>query len=461
MQKILFETENELVSFFNRFKGKSLLEISKSLDGDILRSISKNKGMVGQIFEGLTGRSPNTSPEPDIKELNIDLKVLPLKKVNNSFVSKERSKITKVNYRKMLIEEWNNTYLRKKIGKILYNAYYHPNGSSFDDLGDLIFKGSFIFKLNERDEKSVIKSDWKRLKREVCQLNAHSVSEKMFRLLSASTSGTGRKLEYHQDAKHAKERSHSFKNGFMTSLWKEQKNNNTQSIDTGGQMFDSFILNIMRDTIENRTIGELEAEFGLSLDTNAKNLVHLLLKKMLNVNDLASISDIDVNELEIKTVPLNPKNDTPWESMSFPKMSLRDLAFEQWNGSDDDQGHEASLRVDLEKNFIFIPIIKNKIKVDGRMRFEERKLWRFGKVMPWRPDDETLNGVREEWEYCKDMVVNDKVETWAYVQRSGKTIQRNNLLKSSDSKYIHIRPHTSDSSHIDIPFSSIPMKESE
>ena len=452
MQKIIFESESKLLSFFDKYVGKNLLEISKLLDDEIFDAISHNKGMVGQIFEGLTGRKPNTYSEPDIKELNIDLKVLPLKKVNNILVSKERSKLTSANYKKILNDDWNDTYLRKKIDKILFNAYYHPSGSSYDNLEDFIFKGAFIFHLDERIEKDTIKSDWLRLKKKVCQFKAHSISEKMFRLLSASTSGTGRLQKYHSDAKLAKERSHSFKNGYLTSLWKEQSHPCLPSIDTGGQMFDSFIFKIIKNTFEDKTIGELEREFGLSLDTNAKNLVNLLLKKVMNVNDLRSIREIDENELEIKTVPINPNNGTPWESMSFPKMSLKDFAHEEWDGVNNDSNHEASLKVELEKNFIFLPIIKKKVNVEGRMKFEDRRLWRFGKVTAWKPDEDMLDGIRKEWESCKKMVVNDEVETWKVEQKLGKIIQKNNLLKSSTSKYIHIRPHTSDSSNLDLPY---------
>ena len=138
------------------------------------------------------------------------------------------------------------------------------------------------------------------MKEYVCEFKAHSITEKKFRLLSASTSGTGRLQKYHSEAKPAKERSHSLKNGYLTLLWKEQSHKYLPTFDTGGQMFDSFIFNILRNTFEDKTIGELEKEFGLSLNTNAKNLVSLLLKKVININDIKSIRELDENELEIK-----------------------------------------------------------------------------------------------------------------------------------------------------------------
>ena len=112
--------------------------------------------MVGQIFEGITGRRPNTSPHPDIEELNIDLKVLPLKKVNNTFVSKERSKLTSINYKKILNDDWKDTYLRKKIDKILFIAYFQFSDRYMMTL--MILFLAFIFNLTIGKKKRPFKT---------------------------------------------------------------------------------------------------------------------------------------------------------------------------------------------------------------------------------------------------------------------------------------------------------------
>ena len=123
MQKIIFKSEKELLSFYKKFKGKNLLELKSLLDEDIESKIGSNKGMVGQIFEGLTGRPPNSSEEPDIEELGIELKAIPFKRLkNNSLSSKERSKLKSINYKTLLHETWKDSFLIKKINKILFLA---------------------------------------------------------------------------------------------------------------------------------------------------------------------------------------------------------------------------------------------------------------------------------------------------------------------------------------------------
>ena len=187
MQKIIFKSERDLLSFFRKFKGKNLYELKNLLDGEIETKISLNKGMVGQIFEGLTGRPPNSSKFPDIKELGVELKAIPFRRLkNNSLSSKERSKLKSINYKTLLHETWKESLLRKKINKILFIVYEHPPGYRFNELEHLKYVGSFLFDLNTREEKNQIENDWQKLKNEVCSFRAHKLTEPMFKFLSAS-----------------------------------------------------------------------------------------------------------------------------------------------------------------------------------------------------------------------------------------------------------------------------------
>ena len=455
MQKIIFNTEKELLSFFRKFKGKNLSELKNLLSDEIDSKINANKGIAGQIFEGLTGRVPNSSPMPDIEELGIDLKVLPLREglKKNSFVSKERSKLKAVNYKKLLTDKWETAYVRKKIDKILFNVYHHPAGYRFDELEQLEYIDSFIFNLDERREQNDIRKDWEKLKNEVCSLKAHNISEKMFKTLSASTSGIGRLVDYHQNAPPAKERSHSFKNAFMTTLWKEYDKNDYASdvvIDEGD--FVSFITNKIDNTIKGKMISELLNNYEFSSKSPPKNIVNSVLNDIIGIKKGKKIREFDLNDIVLKTVPVNPDTGNLYESMSFPKMSLRDLLFQEWDNYDEENSDESALKTELVKNLIFIPIYKRKLKKGKKYVFEDSLKWKFGKPIHWTADAYTLEAIKKEWIGCKKLVMDNRVETKPYTQKNGKIIQKNNLLKSSQSEYIHIRPHTSDSSNIDIPY---------
>ena len=83
--------------------------------------------------------------EPDIKNLGIDLKVIPVRElVKGGFTVKERSKINSINYSKLRNEKWHTSRVRYK-SNILFNA---PGSSwcAFDDL-DTWYFGPVLFSL--------------------------------------------------------------------------------------------------------------------------------------------------------------------------------------------------------------------------------------------------------------------------------------------------------------------------
>jgi DNA mismatch repair endonuclease MutH len=447
---IKFNSENELLTFYNRFKNKKLDEISSHLDKSVRDNISTNKGMVGQIFEGLTGRIPNNNPSPDIENLGIELKVLPLKKGQDGYMSKERSKIKNINYKNLFNEDWKRSKLKAKINKILFNAYEHPIGARFDDISRFKYLGPILFNLGDSRDYDIIKSDWEKIKEMVMNLNAHLLSESLFIKLSASTSGTGRNIDYHKDALPAKERSYSFKVNFLNNIYHKRLENLTTPQPILQKKFEHNIKDIINDKINGKTIGELTSEYNFQYK-NPKNTVFLIIKKILKKNGNYSIEDIKSNGVTIKTVPVNPRTLTPWEDMSFPKMSLVDLLYEEWDATNNSNLYESSLKVELENKFIFVPIFKEKERVGSKYKFQDYNDWKFARAIYWKPSNHEIEGIKKEWEFCKSLILNNQVRT-KEIKQKNRIIQANNLLKGSKSEYIHIRPHTSDSNNIDIYF---------
>ena len=157
MKHIEFNNVAELYSFYNHYKNSSLMSLWNELDSSIKNKINPHKGMVGEIFEGLTGRIPNNSQEPDIKNLGIDLKVIPVRElVKGGFTVKERSKITSINYSKLRNEKWHTSRVRYK-SNILFNVYEVPHGCAFDDLDKMVFFGPVLFFIDKTEHLEQIK----------------------------------------------------------------------------------------------------------------------------------------------------------------------------------------------------------------------------------------------------------------------------------------------------------------
>ena len=135
--------------------------------------------------------------------------------------------------------------------------------------------------------------------------------------------------------------------------------------------------------------------------------------------------------------------------MSFPKFSLIDLIEEEWIGE-----NEADFKNIINQGFIFIPVIKEKEKYivngESKYRYKTWKTWEIGKSVFWKANESELSIINKEWEKAKDIVKNGvKVNE---VKHGKGTRQENNLLKSSDTEIIHIRPHAKNSKDIDKPY---------
>ena len=151
-----FSSVKELKNFYKKFENKNLESIITFINNeypDISLSTNNNKGIAGQILEAVIGNAPNSDPNPDVKNINVELKVLPLRKIGNKIQPKERSKLKSINYNKIIDEEWNSADVKKKIEKILFLLYEQPIGKTYKDWKEFVFKGTLFYELkNERKE---------------------------------------------------------------------------------------------------------------------------------------------------------------------------------------------------------------------------------------------------------------------------------------------------------------------
>ncbi|MES2589286.1 MAG: MutH/Sau3AI family endonuclease [Bacteroidota bacterium] len=447
-----FKTQSDLVNFYNGFENKTLGELNNFIKENYPKIlIRENKGVAGQILEALIGSPPNSNPSADVESLGIELKVLPLRKISNSIQPKERSKIKSINYNKIVHEEWISSEIRSKMQKILFLLYEHPTGKTFKESEEFIFKGTLLYELEKEGEETV-KQDWEGIKNKVVSEIADTISEGQSKVLGACTSGTGKLIEY-GNSKTAKQRSYSLKHSYLKFFY-EKNNSDSKYIQLNlepKQEPQDFILNKLNKELLGKNLKELSTLFGVDFSPKAKNSFRLLLNRILKIDDKIKILDLELNGIELKTIPVSPEN-KPWEAMSFPKFSLVDLIDEEWEG---ELNNEAVFRSIISNGYIFIPIIKEKfpvIKKNGKKgySYNDWTEWKIGKSVYWKASEKELSTIQNEWERAKK-IVEKGVEVYE-IKQTGRTIQGNNLLKSTETEIIHIRPHGNDSNDIDIPF---------
>lgn len=453
-----FTNIDSLIKFYSKYKGKSLFELNYEIESNYDIHIKTNKGVVGQILEGLIGNPPNSNPNSDVFNLGVELKVLPLRKVSNKLQPKERSKIKSLNYNKIISENWKNSEIRNKIRLILFLKYEQPIGKNYKDWKhkDFKFLGPLLFVLESNNE-NIIQKDWEEIKEKVVNENAKEISEGDGVILGACTSGTG-KLQIYGNNKTAKQRSYSLKHSYLKQYYLEENGVKYESIQIPKEISPhDFLLQKITQKIQGEYLDELAARYKLNFASNAKDGFHSLIKKILNIDEKSNVREIDLLGIEIKTVPVND-NLSPWQAMSFPKFSLVDILNEEWIGSDEHLDNnievfdnESTFKNQIARPFIFIPIIKNKIGEN----YEDWRKWKIGKPVLWIPNSEELEIIRQDWEKAKSII---KREVITSLEAHGAGYRQiNNLLKEgqkneNSGKIIHIRPHTSNSKNIDKPY---------
>ena len=440
-----FESITELKKHFIGFKGMTLEKIYQHVQEEYPRIVlNTNKGIVGQVLESTTGRAPNSNPNPDIGELGVELKVLPVRRYGQELKPKERSKIKSINYNEIVNEVWGSSAVRVKIKLILFLVYEQPTGFSFRDWKSFVFKNALLFDLESENESAI--------KDAVASNAAHLLSEGEGDIMGACTSGSGR-LKVYNGSYRAKERSYSFKHSYMKFFYKEKtrarlfyklkKANNISA--------ESYVVNRLNEELHGKALLDVVKSHGLKFNQSSKSSFKNLINSVLKIPKNKEVYDLAFKSIQIKTIPIDD-NKKPWEAMSFPKFSLIDLLNESWEL--DEEKDSCTFKSLVTQPFIFIPVIKEKeaqIKLGKKTkRFKSWKTWKIGKSFMWKISSDDLSQIKKEWLMAKE-IVGAGVKT-KKVRHGKGWRQENNLIKQSNTSVIHIRPHAKNSKDIDRPY---------
>ena len=86
------------------------------------------------VEEILFGYKQNWDQEADFKEVEMELKVTPLKYVKNKLETKERLVLSMINYKNIVNENWDNNSILKKLSFLLLMFYIHEKDKEVLDL---------------------------------------------------------------------------------------------------------------------------------------------------------------------------------------------------------------------------------------------------------------------------------------------------------------------------------------
>ena len=312
-----FNTIEELLHYTEAIKGKTFKEIDSEHLLENTTNLKRNKGILGHVVESGFYKYPiNSNPQADFDKIGVELKVTGYKKNKKGEKSaKERVSLSKIDFNKIVNEDYEYSKLIYKNKKILFIWYFYEKGK---DIGDFLITDYQLYDMGQDEE--TIKNDFYIIKQKVKDGRAHELSESDTSYLGACTKARTSKDRTTQPNSTipAKPRAYSLKNSYMTGILNSI--GTTISFDTNEfKTVEEYVLAKLRPYIGKTQLEILEEITGQTYKEKIpKNLNKMITDKIIGKDDeLAEKHDLfKKTSFIIKNSPITPKG-TYRERMSF------------------------------------------------------------------------------------------------------------------------------------------------
>ena len=327
-----FNTIEELLHYTEAIKGKTFKEIDSEHLLENTTNLKGNKGVLGQVVETGFYKYPiNSNPQADFDKIGVELKVTGYKKNKKGEKSaKERVSLSKIDFNKIVNEEYEYSKLIYKNKKILFIWYFYEKGK---DIGDFLITDYQLYDMSKDEE--TIKNDFYIIKQKVKDGRAHELSESDTSYLGACTKARTSKDRTTQPNSTipAKPRAYSLKNSYMTGILNSI--GTTISFDTNEfKTVEEYVLAKLRPYIGKSQLEILEEITGQTYKEKIpKNLNKMITDKIIGKDDeLAEKDDLfKKTSFIIKNSPITPKG-AYRERMSFRNLTLSEFE-DDWEDS--------------------------------------------------------------------------------------------------------------------------------
>lgn len=403
--------------------------LRENTDAEEIQSAKRNKGAFGNAIEYYYFRiRQNSDREPDFKEVGMELKSTPLKKLKSGkLVAKERLVITDINYNEEATKTFETSHLVRKAKKILLISYLWEKGK---DPLDYIIKVVSKWGLPEED-MPIFKQDWETVVAKIRDGHAEQISGSDTLYLEActkSSDSTKRTSQPYSDTP-AKPRAWALKGSYMTAV-QQGLLADMEPLKRGADEREIPLLELVRmrfDPYFGMTKEELAERFGLIKPggKEPKSIYALITRNILGVEDEQKIAEFVKAGVKPKTIRLK-RSGRPKEAMSFPFFDYFKLAETDFEDSD--------FKSYMEQKYLFVIYREDASKND---------VYHLAGVAFWQMPDDDLLEARRCYDEMRKRVIEGRAE---------------DSVKSTENRCCHVRPHdTKTSKPIQTP-QGVPMK---
>lgn len=365
-----FRTEQELLEYTSKIKGKTFKEIdSENLLANA--SLNRQKGLLGHVVEtGFYKYPRNSDSRADFEELDIELKVTGyVKNKNGSLRAKERLVLSKINYNEIINETFESSHVLGKCRKMLIIWYEYD---STKEAKDFLITDYQLYDMT--NDFKIFNNDFEIIKGKVLEGRAHELSEGDTSYLGACTkarTSSDRTTQPFSDIL-PKPRAYSLKNAYMTGILRELVEKPTLLEIKSKHKFNT-VIEYVKDKLEpyfGKTQIEIYEEIsGKKVEDNIpKHIGKMISDRIIGKDEELPEKDEIFRKTRyfIKNIPLN-KHGTPQERLSFRNLRLDEFEAD-WNDSEWKQFFE-------EQTFILICY-----KMENKEKNGFRKLYAVKKI---------------------------------------------------------------------------------
>ena len=424
---------------YDPYSISSIFDYAKDLKGhtladkchsDILEKSYAGKGNFGHYLEKFYfGFNPNNNPEPDFGYVDVELKSGAIVETSKGFRAKERLAIGIINFSKIINESFESSHVWEKLKMPL--LVFHVYKKDEDPRNYKVSNINIVQYTNA--EIAQIRDDWNLVKNKVANGKAHEISGGDTLFLEAATTG-GKNQKYVAQPfsdELAHPRRFALKPAFVTTLLKKEIYLVEEEIVpplaeeeiVPPLVEEEIVPPLVEEEItspQTFLINKLKEYKDISLDeaismlniekSTQKNFISKVSKKLVEKILLDEYSENIFESLELIHKTCRVFDGKLKENISFPYMKYDELVQQEWEESDFNQIIESKFM------FVFWENINDEFYLK--------------KITFWNAPPKEVLEAKRIWEKTKELILDKKAD---------------NLPKTKESYFVHVRPHGRDS----------------
>lgn len=426
-----------ILDYSSLLVGKTFLDVINEavLDDETKKEIIEKynrpnyKGGLGILLEELYfGYKANSNQMPDFSKVGIELKSSPYEfRTDGSLRAGERLSVTMVPHDRPIESVFYNSDVWHKIEKLL--LIYYLRDRTLESRLNCHIDYLYLFTPPVEDLKIII-DDFNKIVEKVISGKAHEISESDTLYLGACTKGAtaskSTQPQFYGEHIPARARNFCLKQSYMTYVLNNYIVPNIQTCkyesiikeDLAEETFEDYVQNKI-----NRYVGKTDKYlcelFEREYNNNKAQWIDLAYR-MLGIKSNRAEEFVKAN-IVVKAIRIEDGG-TINENMSFPVFKYKEIVNEEWEDSTLHNYFD-------ETRFLFVVFKSN----GTNYVLKGCQFWNM-------PYEDLENEVKTGWHKVVDTIKNG-VELVVTTQKNGKAVVRNNLLKESEHRIIHVRPH--------------------